>query len=587
MNKTEVAFKGNLLFQRMADVSLIISLLTCTGFVLSIIGAVDVQPIVFVLPSLAYPIIRTNVNQKSRIRDLSFLVVFCITFGSLLSVAEMHPLGFADAYKHSIAWQHSIQGGNLNIIPSNSLGFIGLYIISDVVMTVLSISVHNTVSLIPVITFSLLGLGFYLFSSYFLQSEWNLFSTIIFLTSWGIFRFAVEYRTLNMALPVGMLLLYTIHSSMKMRSSSLIALLLGIMMVFSHLTTSIFILLIMSLHTITQREKSHIIVAGVLSMMVFSYAQYLSSTFLGAVGLIIEQSLSFEVLSQSSGGNTQGLVGRTYGDNVFAIQWGLRILFITSFVSFSHRLLTRRNRDDLFMFVSSVVLGGILLLFTVSEFILNPGRVFTFFSITYAITFAAGIVHIENFARKNVSKIARGVVIFILVTSILITAVKFPQNIIGETEPIRPEEPVDDLAYYEVDEHHVSSRTHIHSYLTGGYHPTTSKIRFDFGPGSNTIRLFYLGPDRLETTFATQRRDLTHTYFVSNKEEDGLQDRIYSSGKIHVLSENTGRNYTARQQSLSSGASLRYKEVVAISAHAARRPHQGDIGRRQPRRLEE
>jgi hypothetical protein len=194
-----------------------------------------------------------------------------------------------------------------------------------------------------------------------------------------------------------------------------------------------------------------------------------------------------ELVGSAEGENipsgTQGAVGLTYGPVLFVLQWIVRGTFVVAFGAFSLYWFYHWDKEwfDSFVVLSAVAMGvGVVATALVSAF-LNPGRVFTYFAIPYALAYAGGLFFADRFlwfqsrrtllhrlSTDRIRALARVLAAVVLVVMLFSTMMKFPADVIGDPEPIREEGRVDDLPYLEIDAPELTARSFVHRYHRPG-----------------------------------------------------------------------------------------------------------------------
>ncbi len=567
---------------------LFVSLLGVAAFALRTASVLSVPTLYLVPMFVAYPLSRLLRGEcpPSRL-DMLYVATLFLGLGGILAFSSSHPVGYADVQLHIAATLETIVDGRVVFAPESSVNFVALYVVATALADVTGTSVSAVARLFPLVTFLTSILVFYHgIASRFLDARSALFATFVFGTNWGMFRFGVEFRTLNVAL---LLLLFVISflirewfSTHLSKENIVVYTLLITVLAMSHLTTYAFYLVVLTVVAVAfafQRPRRSILNYLLISVVaLFGYMTYIGGSIraatvvIGREALVIMTRLSGDVPtgSASSDTSTQGLIGLTYGYNMFLAEWTLRGLFILSFGLFVFGWLRRRDRFGTIVILASGVLGlGVLATSLVATFV-NPSRVLTFFALPYALIYAGGLLWVfhgqhetpvspdpsttgrsslldacyrvhDQVGRVLTGPTARTVVRVIVVLVVLLavtsTLMKFPAFIVGETEPIRTHQPVDDLPYLQFDGYETSARTFV---LTNHAGP----VRYAYGAETRATAAFYSSViDQPDDDIADELDQLTvvgvsyHSWSESESELAPNADRIYDNGEVVLVHE--------------------------------------------------
>jgi len=527
-------------------IGLIYSLLAAIGLVYQTLGWILTNVSVFVVFLGSYPVTKLFTAETKRSWfDLGFILLVIPMAGSILAFSSTYPLGFGDVHAHIEATMITVESGFLNPLSRPSFNLVGLYILADVLSCITGLEMPTIATYLPLFTLTATALMFYRFIDG--ETKYRgipLVATYIFIFTWGVFRFIIEYRTLNIGYLfvvtfIGIILKYRSHVR-KLRRVSVLLLILGSALAISHFATFLFFLLLVTAVYVSGSIKGHkqyygyTIVYSVITL--FTYMTYLGDGSIISISrFMIVQFASIVSDTSVSSGRTKGLIGMTYGNSLFLVRWFLRIGFIIAFVTVAVYHRDTKLSWFNFAFIAAGILGGLLFYAATIGFALTPSRVLTFFAIPFAIIYSEGIRigRISSFTkgldiRSVLSLLLICMMFLALVLAPMASIMKFPSNMIGDTEPIRGQEPVDTLSYYEIDNHDVNSR-----YFLSTYGTEYQSIEILYGPGSPTVREFYLStlPPRI---FEEPNGEVE--YVITDQRRSTEQHQIYSSGGVYILS---------------------------------------------------
>lgn len=518
-----------------------LSILSAAGLALKFRGSIPVPIVILLTGFIAYPCYGV-LNTDGGSYDILFLTLGFASFGGVLAFSSAFPVGYADVHKHIFASQVLIENGEVEFLSNITTGFVGLYVLVDILSNVNGTSISSIARIFPLLTYLASILIFYtLLARKMLSARAALFATIIFATNWGVYRFSVEFRTINLAFPLVLLLvavLFKLYLNPNQRFS-LVFFLVGTAAVISHFTTYVFFLVVVLTMLFWRLAKNgtdnNITILILFSSIIFViYTIFINHSFTGAIRFTWIQ-LQNTIISPTPGGpNTRGVVGMNYGFTLFVMRWIVRLLFVIFFCVFTVKILRNRKKYQIDLWSISIVLGGIFFIASVIGFALNPSRIFIYFAIPYAITYAIGGYSLlsrqyherwyEN-RTVNAQSIATVLIIVIVISSVFIVPLKFPQYIIGDPSPIRNEQPIDDKMVLKIDEQDISSREYTTKIKD------KSQISFVAPFHSGALRIFYNGLQVRNDRNMNGKYTVTYSAMNSDKPEIGT---LYNNGKIEI-----------------------------------------------------
>lgn len=425
---------------------------------------------------VAYPLVVLLQSGCQRTwLDDAYVLIFGVAYGSILSVSTTYPVGYTDVHRHLGASIALIENGTLQISESLSHTAVHLYLLTNFLSRFLDVDIPSVGRVLPPMTFMMTVFAFYVFLAlpFFSDRRKQLMATLLFASNWGVFRFATEFRTLNVALlftVVGLGLVLLFAQGRQQKQISALAVLFIASVGLSHFTTFIFTLILLSCLAVAYNgsiDVTHFITWLVVPGAVFyAYINYFAGSFQEVLfGTILAAPIDLGLTTPpSTGPKSEGLVGLTYGFNLFIADWFIRALFIICGLIFTMFLFRHRRRSDIFLFLSAGMLGVMILFSALLGTVLNPGRIFTFFAIPFALIYVIGLFPLLELRSTQVRRIGKVVVIVLLLTAVLTSGLKFPQGVVGPTEPLRGESPIDDQGSYVIEQSDRETRDYISSY---------------------------------------------------------------------------------------------------------------------------
>lgn len=555
---------------------LFVSLLGVATFALRIAGVVAVPAVVLVPGLLAYPLGRLLRREyRPSALDALYVATLFLGLGGVLAFSSAHPVGYSDVQRHIAATLAAVADGRLQFAPEISTNFVALYVVVTALAELTGTSVPAVARVFPLVTFVTGLLVFYHgIARRFLDDRAALFAALVFGTNWGVFRFGVEYRTLNVSffllLVVTALLVREWLTTHRARENMVVYALLITTLAASHLTTFVFYLVVLTvvvaafaLHRPRRNLLNYLLISVVA---LFGYVVYVGGLLdsavrvLGVELLLLVAKLTGETTIDNET-SAQGLVGLTYGYNMFLAEWLLRGLFVVAFGLFVLGWLRRRDRFGTVVILASGVLGLFVLGTTLVGTLLNPSRVFTFFALPYALAYAGGLLsaftnrveptgerdtptRLEPVSRllddihrlltgRTARNVVRVLVVVVLVVALTSTMLKFPAYIVGDTEPIRTEQPIDDIPYLQFDGYEVTARDFVVTHHRG-------PVTYAYGEETVATGFFYSSVIEQPDDDVADRLDqftVVGVEYHTDELRAPTADRVYDNGEVRMYHE--------------------------------------------------
>jgi hypothetical protein len=529
--------------------TLSISFVGAALFAFSVRQDVHLHVLIPVSLALTYPLAVALLDiSDSRTVHLGYALVVAAAFGSVLAAANSVPTGYGDVWYYVRTTELLVDSGFLSFPTDQSGIMVGLFVLTTLLMELTNQGVFYTAKLLPVVTFLFTIVIYYAIVTRYLDRQYRLFGLIFFFMNWGLFRFSIEFRTLNVALPILLsvvLLLVKTNDGERIATGAIALLSLLIFgltlsdfsvhfffyaLVLSFLMAWVVIGFVRSGFDDSARVKLYgsktdtaVFVLGLSVVSVFVYTEFVvnrTPTIVGFGPYLWERFLTLFIYDGSlvSESKSQGLQGRTFGDTVFVMRWLLRGIFAVTGVAYLYHVYRDRLVGPSWIFASGLSLGSLLVFGTVVGLPISPSRIFLFVAIPYGIVFGGGLFYIREHTHFPIHNVVKGIVVLVLILAVVTTMVRFPQAIVGDTDPIRGEEPIDSVQYYFVGAQETSTDAFISRYSVDGVETPSTAIQKIFLPvASDSARLGICYPDTVDNLCG---RD---------------HGAIYSTGKLSIV----------------------------------------------------
>jgi len=419
---------------------------------------------------LAYPIAVVWTGSENRRLDLIFVILFSTTVAFLLAYGFPHPVGFKDVHRH-LEFANAV-GPKLahGVIISNT--FPALYGLTFTISRVSGLSIESSAQILTGSLFSMTIFLFYVLLTrrFLARSHSKLVATVLFAASWGVFRFMIEYRTLNISLAAGIFFLGVLVNTRWDHRWSICTILGIILLAISQFATFFFIVWIGFCYAvsrvplnISQRTMYYLAIGG-CSVIGFLLIIGTFDTF--ARGLIQIATQHFLPGGPNRARTpVENAASMPYGPRVYLLDWVKRGLVGVAAVTVTLLTAISRDRDHFFLVLAGGSVGVILSVAFVTGFALLPPRILTFFAIPAALIVGITIELVDNVPYRRLQRVGYGIAIFLIVISLSLSMVKLPGYIVGETQPLRGDAPVDDEGTFKISESDLHQAVFTESYV--------------------------------------------------------------------------------------------------------------------------
>lgn len=475
---------------QLTKLSLILSFSGATIVTFSVRQDLHLNIIIPVLLILFYPITVVIFEvQDAQKTHLLYGLIIAASFGSILSAANSVPTGYGDVWYYIRSTQQFVNAGHVSFPTDQSGIMVGIFILSTIFSEILNKSIFYVAKILPIFTFLITVSIYFAIAKYYLSQQYRLLGLLLFFMNWGIFRFSIEFRTLNLALPILLsvvLILVKVNDGDRFGSrfvATSVVLISGLTITDFSVHFFFYAIIISFLIAWVAPSMRDRILRGQLSkqvrskkaavaifilvysaVLVYIYVEFVANRTPDIV--FFAPYLSDRILSSFmydssvvSSTQSQGLAGKTFGNTVFILRWVLRGLFLFFGVVYLFQAINNRSVNSTWIFISGIVLGSLLIIGTVIGLPISPSRIFLFVAIPYSIVFAGGMETIQSISyfKYNNNNILKCILVLVILLAVFTSVVRFPQEIIGDTEPIRGEEPIDSVRGYKIGGEDIST----------------------------------------------------------------------------------------------------------------------------------
>jgi len=469
---------------RFLKVSLVVAAISVSAYIFQLRGSLPGPAWVTVFGLILYPIARFPKRRLIGGYDLLYLAIFGAGIGGVLSYGSPLPVGYRDVILHYSIIRSGISGGHLTAIPESvSFNFIGLYAFTELLAIFFGGPIVRVVQFLPVVTYSATIITFYAaMGRHIVTRQLGLFATIIFALTWGVFRFGVEFRTLNIALLMIVVLLGVhLRTGLTRKVSKqhlCLALICLITLLTSHFTSAFFYLIIgscfLALSLLRGRWDISVTLVFLGGIGLFAYMQFIGHGFASFVSFHVFKLLVSQPAGVGAVGVSSGVAGSTYGPIIMTLDWGIRFGFLIAGATIGLHWLRDPREEWTNILIPTSILGVCTVLAGVGLFFdLNPGRVLTYFAVFFSLIYVQGFTTLrQDFGRITPQQVTRRLpsnltqaALAVFLCLLLLTSVsKLPPSVVGDMELIRGAD-VDHSAFHEIQRQDLEADHFIKSHL--------------------------------------------------------------------------------------------------------------------------
>lgn len=431
-----------------------------------------ISVILMVTPAITLSL-NYDFKNFGRFLSLSLVILPLIFINYLFYIKMGLPVGFQDVHANIIQYQQVFnEHGNI-VFPDTqtvSYNFVGLYVIFRFLLQITNIDLINVALLIPPFFNLIVVLTVYTIVNKLHSHRVALITTLLFGWENQIIIFGHEMRTQT----VGTLLLFIIISLLmgykrSTAKGSAYEKTTLIIIIFSIVTSSfisiVYSLIVLAIIKITADilplvfkwpKKSILITWDLIILLLIafvSYLFYISDGFgkiISSLIKLINESIN-EPISIAAIPHSGSPVYGIFVTNVNRIFLGTFLIFS---IFYAINIIKRKDLKGGVLFTGF----GSLLFFWFFDFIagpLSPSRIYivAFLIISTVVSFGLlNLQKLDNYSEKWKNKFASKLFAYtIIILFVVSSVVQFPNYLIGDTYPMRHEEPIDTIPYWDSD----------------------------------------------------------------------------------------------------------------------------------------
>ncbi|QLD88771.1 hypothetical protein HWV07_06870 [Natronomonas salina] len=474
-----------------------------------------------------YPVLRFKQMRSTIIYDSLYLIAVFASLGGVLAYPSVMPVGFGDVHTHQAIIEQQYSDGH--IFPENpapSFNFIGYYVFTILLIKLLNSSLAMVAKFSPVILLMLTVLLFYwTISRKYLSPRVGVLGALLFGLQYGVYRFSIEYRTLNLALPLAVLIFALVFSYSNPQHNlnyifNMVYVrqrILGIILIAAFTTvhfTSVFLMAIMifliAAVSASYKDKSNALFYSILLVLIlFVYLAYIGGGFDRTISTIFTGSIVPLFFAEDAVASNNP--DRAIGAGTVLVTWLVRTGFLLASVALGCKwLFGERDPDTAKLFVCTSVFGFLALLPMLGvDIILNPGRLLTFFAIPYALIYASGVETVYKDTGSWKRAVSSAGILLLCCLVVLSVLSPLPSVLIGDTSYIQD-------SYGEGEENYQLNEQNEDAKIFA-----LNRLQGNSTIGSNVPRIYYtlwIGTNNPR-------------YLITMKQ---CEDNIYSNGKINI-----------------------------------------------------
>jgi hypothetical protein len=446
-----------LLFSLIAIILLFIDIEYCNVISILLISIINIV-IIFYL--------NITINKK-----LFLLLLFIGTYYYIYSIIMQAPVGYQDVHDHINQYNLIFQNYHVDFESAQrvSYNFILLYLVTICTISIVNIDIVYFSIFIPSMICIFSCLFIYIISLK-LTNNYNVaFSaTILYGYENIILTFGHEYRSQTIGLLFILILIYIIisnYNNNKIRYVTLLFLIFIAIAITSFVIIMMTLLFLISYIILNKLLAQNNKIINTYSLLIFitltfTYLLYASDGFSYLIQSL--NNMYNESLLESSGSINVG--ENIYGELVSNFNYVVWIIYIIIFIYiFTYLLKNKKPILILILSLSVILLSGVIFVFFID---FSIGRFYTlgFFSIAFTISY--GFYYLECVKNKPIFK---HVLAIFIVLFIIFSFLKIPTYVIGDLEPLRSEQPIDKVSYWDRDDPQYS----IASYIQNNYENTS------------------------------------------------------------------------------------------------------------------
>ncbi|PKL74043.1 MAG: hypothetical protein CVV29_00325 [Methanobacteriales archaeon HGW-Methanobacteriales-2] len=410
-------------------------------------------------------IVLNNKYEYGQIQSLILIIIPIIFVNYIISIKMGLPTGYQDTHSHIYQF-YQIFNESGKILFENSqkasFNFVGLYILYMALLKIINVNLASVVPFFSPLLNLFQILCVYLIGEKLFTTKISLLTMLFFGWNYQVILFGNDMRTQTLGVLLLFLFLFFVILFKQRKNNEISKNTVLIIILFSIVLSS-FVSIIYTSLLITgiilasiifsryykwETEKYEFITFGTFLLFWVFFIFYLiyigisfDSVVMSVYNLFIESLFETGPHTLPSGPS-----GQLYGNFVFYYQRIIYILFFIFSIIFVKDLYKEKN------FTVTVIFIGLFSLFLYFLFssitgLLSAARMYILVFILIAFVLSYGLINLKRLFKKR--KITNFLIYVIVILYVLSNVVSFPSYIIGETAPLRSEEGIDGVYYWD------------------------------------------------------------------------------------------------------------------------------------------
>lgn len=453
--------------------SLLLTLLGVIGFLINAkelfhIYGLLLLSILFMIVPAVFIALNWDIYHLTKIQSFFLVILPLIFLNYIYYITMVLPVGFSDVYSHILQCQQLVNlDGVIQFSERLSFNFVALYIIFNFLMATSNLNIITLASFIPPIFNLILIVTVYLLVNKLHSHRVALIAMLFYGWENQVLLFGHELRTQTLGVLLLLMALFIGYSNFKKSISTILLIIIlsssAMSSFVSIFVTSVifFVMLVIStiLYSVSKWQKTAELITwrlfGSYLIICLFYVMFISrglNNLIYSIRTLFNQMLfnteatkfSEHQLVQSAGGS---LYSNFIQISNYGI-WGMFLLFSTFYLVM---IINEKKMGNLKFFAS---FSALLLCMCINIFsgVISLGRLYAVAFILIATTMAFGLFKLQDICKKTQFKYSSKIfAIAIILFFVIFSTAKLPSYIIGKTNPIRTENPIDFVCYWDSD----------------------------------------------------------------------------------------------------------------------------------------
>jgi hypothetical protein len=455
--------------------SLLLTLLGITGFIINAKGMVHASgllllSILLIIIPAAYIALNWNIYDLTKTQSLSLVIIPLIILNYIYYIIVSLPVGFNDSSFHIIQCLHLFGDGVIQFPKAQMLSynFVGLYIIFHSLEAISSLNISTLACIIPPIFNLSIILTVYLIVDKLHSHKVALIAMMFYGWENQVLLFGQEMRTQTLGTLLLFIILLFEYSNFKMSVSSIILIIIilssSVMSSFASIFSTSFVIFVTFVTSMILCYKlkwpkiTSRITWGLFGFYLstfFAYIIYISGGFdniFYSIKMLYNSMIANSDATEFSGNQLVKSTGQTmYGNFVQYSTYLFWTLFFIFSIVYLMMIIKGKKSVNLKFFVGFYSLI-FYTFFNIFAGVISMARIYIIVFILIATVMSYGLFKLQDILKnKQFTYTSNIFVILIIAVFVISSAVKLPNYIVGDTNPIRSEEVIDSISYWDSD----------------------------------------------------------------------------------------------------------------------------------------